>query len=135
MREDLQNERQLTPRLSNVDPLIILRTDLILRGKLKSIIVVVGEREIARIVGPSAASCEVAVHVVDRVLLPSLVPQPESIINESTAATLPDEGRPVQSPRPASEVEIDTSGPVVEPGLTAALLEGILDFEDDLGNN
>lgn len=125
----------MTPRLSNVAPSVILRTDLTLRGQSVSIIVIVGERDIARIVGTSAASCEVAVHVVDRVLLPSLLPPTASPADQVSSASSPDGIRPVGSPRPVGEVDNDTTAPVVEPGLTVALLEGILDYEDDPGNN
>ncbi|GMH32485.1 hypothetical protein BSKO_00319 [Bryopsis sp. KO-2023] len=70
--EDLINGMEVNPRLEGVDPLVILRSDFRMEGKMESIIVVVGSRDTARIVDSGMLSCDVAIHVIDEFLLPSL---------------------------------------------------------------
>lgn len=146
---DLYNGMQVKPRVTGAEPLIILRTDLTLRGRLESIIVIVGARETARIVGSGLVSCDVAVHIIDRFLPPSvtapMLPSPEAAPSEelksesATALTIPpkpeEELIPADIDNPSANINTPSPQMGTEPGLSMSLLEGILDYEDDPANN
>lgn len=128
--------------------MVILRTDLTLRGRMESIIVIVGTRDTARVVDSGLVSCDIAVHIIDRFLPPSVMapalPVPETIPLDELESK---KGSDIEiSPEPEEELmltdttkqTVNTSSPSPQVdtglGLSASLLEGILDFEDDPAN-